>query len=92
MVFQGVGGKQTYTYGRAQVKIKLQDKKFVDDFEVVDNKILGEHDIFFGVGFILKYGLILDFAEKKVYNKDISIDLISPSEYKSKSFRPEDKI
>lgn len=75
MVFQGVGGQETWTFGRAALEIRLNGKVFEDHFEVVDSVVLGEHDVFVGIGFICKYKLILDFANKRVYNNDFSIEL-----------------
>lgn len=82
MVFQGVGGSETCTYGRANVNVVINGISCNDDFEVVDKKILGEHDVFLGIGFITKFKLVLDFANMKVFNEDICIDLIPPSQYK----------
>lgn len=82
MVFQGVGGSETCTFGRANINVVLDGVVCNDDFEVVDKKILGEHDVFLGIGFICKFHLILDFFNMKVYNHDICIDMIPPSKYK----------
>lgn len=83
IVFQGVGGQITRTLGRVRLGVEVQGHKMKGVFQVVKEGVLGEHDMFLGIDFMVDNKLIIDFDKLKLYNKHFSTDLFAPSDKES---------
>lgn len=73
---QGIGNEFKSTLGRLKLKIFFNNVRCLAVFHVVDDYILGVHDLFLGTQFIVQQRLILDFNQLKVYNTRFSTKLI----------------
>ena len=73
---QGIGNKRFETFGEVQIHLRFDGFPIAGKFQVVNDFILRDHDVFIGTHFVLKHKLILDFNRMKVYNNNFSTDLM----------------